>query len=357
MFEGLMRTDHRTDADTLVFLREIDRRKIWAIEGYETIVKWCVRRGHMSESVAFKRLASAELAARFPAALALIRRGELHLSALNKLGKHLTEENHELVLARARGRTLKELDEIIAELAPQPDVAPSVRPIRAEPRARPEDLDSLNAPASHVSTSRLEGAPLKLAAPALSASTPPLTPESRPAPPKAKVTPTAPKRFKLEMTLSERGHEMLRELEGLLSHAGASLSEIVERGLDALLAQTKKKRAAASDRPRETQPREDDTRHVAASVQRLVWDEAGGRCTYLSPDGHRCESRSYLEVHHLEPYARGGRATIDNLALLCRVHNRLEGDREYGRDFMEAKIAESRVARRACHAAAGTPYS
>ncbi len=357
MFEGLMRNDHRTDADTLVFLREIDRRKIWAIDGYDSLVTWCVRKGHMSESVAHKRLQSAALAERFPAALALIRRGELHLSALNKLGRYLTEQNHQGVLERARGRTMKELDELIDELAPQPDTATSVRPMRAAAAPRAEPLGAASRPTStQVAASAPATVEPKTTAPPAPATRPVAVPPVT-AVPKAKVTPTAPKRFKLEMTLSESAYETLRELEGLLSHAGTSLSEIVERGLTALLEQTKKKRMAATNHPREARPRETETRHVPAPVQRHAWDESGGRCMYVADDGHRCESRSFLELHHVEPYARGGPATVDNLVVLCRVHNRLESDREVGRDFMDRKIAEARATRRDCHAALEVPYS
>ncbi len=348
MFEGLMRTDHRTDADTLVFLREIDRRKIWAIDGYDSLVTWCVRKGHMSESVAFKRIKSAELAERFPAALALIRRGELHLSALNKLGPHLTDANHEAVLTRARCKTMKELDLIIAELAPQPDIETSVRPMRAAPAAPSEP--SLFAVAPPIGRN---DAPSRSSSPA--------APSALPSPPRAKVTPTAPRRFKLEMTLSERGHEMLRELEALLSHASAGVGEIVERGLEALLEQTKRKRCGAASRRR--QPREqddatgDESRHVPAEVRHEVWERDGAQCTFVAADGHRCESRAYLQLHHIEPFARGGPTVVENVALLCGVHNRLEGERVYGRGFMENKIAARKSPHVDCHVAAGSPYS
>ncbi len=353
MFEGLMRTDHRTDADTLVFLREIDRRKIWATDGYDSLVNWCVRKGHMSSSVAFKRIKSAELAERFPGVLALIRRGELHLSALNKLGPYLTDANHEAALARARCKTMKELDLIIAELAPQPDVAPSVRPMRAAPQAPATELSSTS---RDVTPTACDTMPRSAAssAPAAAARTPV-------SPPRAKVTPSAPKRFKLEMTLSERGHEMLRELEALLSHTSAAVSEIVERGLEALLEQTKKKRCGTTTRPRKSRARHgaprEESRYVPTADKQDVWERDGAQCTFVAADGHRCESRAYLQLHHVEPFARGGPTVVENLTLLCGVHNRLEGDRVYGRAFMERKVAAKSNHAAECHVAVGSPYS
>ena len=74
-------------------------------------------------------------ACRFPCVLGMVRRGELHLSGVHQLAVHLTEENHEKVLRRAKYRTMREIAELIAEIAPKPD---AVCLIRALPRQRAE---------------------------------------------------------------------------------------------------------------------------------------------------------------------------------------------------------------------------
>lgn len=49
-----------------------------------------------------------------------------------------------------------------------------------------------------------------------------------------------------------------------------------------------------------------------------------------------------MEVHHHNTtFARGGKATTDNLRLVCRAHNRLFAEHDYGRDFMQAKLHEA----------------
>jgi HNH endonuclease len=64
----------------------------------------------------------------------------------------------------------------------------------------------------------------------------------------------------------------------------------------------------------------------------------------VAENGHRCEERKGLEFDHIEPVARGGKSTIDNLRLRCRAHNQLSAEQTYGREFMDAKIEESRRA-------------
>ena len=48
--------------------------------------------------------------------------GELHLSGVHQLAGHLTEENHREVLRRAKHRSMREIDLLVAEIAPRADV-------------------------------------------------------------------------------------------------------------------------------------------------------------------------------------------------------------------------------------------
>ena len=43
----------------------------------------------------------------------------------------------------------------------------------------------------------------------------------------------------------------------------------------------------------------------------------------VGPHG-RCTERAFLEFHHRQPYAAGGKATVDNIELRCRAHNAYE---------------------------------
>jgi hypothetical protein len=70
---------------------------------------------------------------------------------------------------------------------------------------------------------------------------------------------------------------------------------------------------------------------VPAEVERKVWQRDGGRCAFTASDGRRCTERSFLEFHHSnQPYARGGEATVENIALRCRAHNVYEAELIFG---------------------------
>jgi hypothetical protein len=126
-FETLVARDRRTTTQLLVAIAEIDERKLWARHSCPSMFEFCVKRFHMSEQVTAKRLWAARTARRFPVVLEMIERGELHLSAIHLLSKHLTADNCRDVLERARHKSSREIEQLVAALAPRPDVASRVR--------------------------------------------------------------------------------------------------------------------------------------------------------------------------------------------------------------------------------------
>jgi hypothetical protein len=71
--------------------------------------------------------------------------------------------------------------------------------------------------------------------------------------------------------------------------------------------------------------------HVAVAVQRVVWQRDDGRCAFVSTSGQRCTERTFLEFHHIEAFAKGGPATVDNISLRCWSHNQYEAQIVFGR--------------------------
>ena len=148
--------------------------------------------------------------------------------------------------------------------------------------------------------------------------------------------------------MSEETHAKLGRLSGLLAHEipDGDPAKIVDRALDALLDKTLKRRAAITDTPRErARPRSAGSRHVPAQVRRAVWERDGGKCAFVGEDGRRCNETRFVELAHLEPWARGGAHTVDNVALRCRAHNSYEAVRDYGPLFVARKIEEARGTR------------
>ncbi len=314
-FNELVRQDQHHVASLLRHIDVIDRRKLWARRGHSSLFDFLVRRYHMSESTAGKRIGAARTARRFPILFTMVARGEIHLSGIHRLQAHLTPENHEQVLALAKHKTIRDLDELVARLAPQPDV--------------PTMLRALPNPAN--------------------------PPGPAPCPPRRDPDPTplAPGRYKLQVTINQSTRDKLQELQDLLAHQipNGDLAVILERALDALLNQVHKRKTGITAKPRAPRSRTPGdraragestatggrTRHLPVSSRREVWPRDDGRCGFVGEDGHRCNATRGLQFAHQQPWAKGGADTAENLALRCPAHNALEADRDYGAGFMARK--------------------
>ena len=88
---------------------------------------YCTEVLHLSEAEAYLRIAAARAAREHPMLLAMLGDGRLHLTGIAKLAPHLTRENCDTVLKRAAHRSKRQIEELIAELAPRPDVRPVIR--------------------------------------------------------------------------------------------------------------------------------------------------------------------------------------------------------------------------------------
>jgi 5-methylcytosine-specific restriction endonuclease McrA len=69
-------------------------------------------------------------------------------------------------------------------------------------------------------------------------------------------------------------------------------------------------------------------------VSREVFLRDEGRCQWKTADGGICGSTHRVQLDHVDPVGRGGRSTVENLRILCAVHNDLAAREAYGSDWM-----------------------
>jgi 5-methylcytosine-specific restriction endonuclease McrA len=348
--------DRTTTAEMLALIAEVDRRRLYAGAGFESMYVYCVGHLRMSEDAAYKRIRAARASRRFPSILEAIGIGRLSLSAVVLLARHLRRISPEAgteLLSAAEGKSRSELELLLAERFPQPDVPSRVQqlppqgvtgqlapgPVQVATDGLVPTADAGPAPqACAAQTAAFEGPQQLPGAPAGAAPATLAPASSTPALTHPRLTPLSPGRFAVQLTMSQQTHDKLRYAQSLLGHAVPSgeLAEVLDRALDALIANLEKHKFAAAERPRKSRGSSNE-RHIPAAIKRAVWKRDGGRCTYVSEDDHRCDARKLLEYDHEQPLARGGRTSLANLRLRCRTHNQLEAERTFGAGFMEAK--------------------
>jgi hypothetical protein len=210
-----------------VHLGEIDERKLYAECAFPSMFEFCVGELRFSEDAAYNRITVARAARRFPAVIEAMRSGQVHLSGLRVLAPHLTTGNEREVLAQAAGKTKREIEELVARLAPQAPVPATIR-----------KLPQRAAPAS--------AAPLALALDPVLPS-PPTREDRRPT-----IAPLAEDMYKVQFTASRVFREKLGQARDLLRHRvpDGDLACILERALDLLIERVKKERFAVGRKPR-----------------------------------------------------------------------------------------------------------
>ena len=346
---ALVTQDHATTAALLAHVGEVDERKLYLAKAYSSMYLYCLGELGMSEDVAYKRIAVARLARRFPSIFTAIADGRLNLSVTLMLTSHLTAENSDELLAAVALKPRDQVQLLLAERFPKPDAATSVRPVGAVAAAQewipsqpalaqlaPGRVVPMNLVESSECMGPLASGPDVPSPPAVEPAS--IAPRPAPEPARPRVTPLSPGRFALQVTVNQRTHELLQRAKALLGHTHpkCDVSDVLERALEGLVERLEKKKFAKTTRTTRRRSHANG-RYVPAEIKRAVHERDGGRCTFVGDNARRCEARDSLEYDHVQPVARGGRTTADNLRLRCRAHNQFEAERVYGAEFMRRK--------------------
>jgi len=330
---SLAQQERSATAALVAHLAVFDARRLFLAEGCTSLFAYCTEVLRLAEYAAYNRIEAARAARDIPVLLEMLAAGDLTLATVRLLAPHLRQDTGAELLAAARGKSKREVEELVAELRPKPPVPPSIR-MRPLPKDAPAPGPSANGhldfsgrhAANHVEGNAGSGPPSV----------------RRPA-----VEPLGGRQFRVQFTASEATRDKLRLAKDLLRHQipDGDLGAIVDRALTVLLEALAREKFAATDRPR---PRGSAgsgapkvaSRHIPAYVRRAVWMRDGGRCAFLGTDGRRCAAREFLEFHHVVPFSAGGASTPDNIELRCGAHNRYEAEVYFGRARIPAISGE-----------------
>jgi hypothetical protein len=300
----------RLTARMLLYLGEIEERRLHLKAAYPSMFEFLLNELGMSEGEAYRHLAGARLGRAFPLVIELVESGKLHLSGLVLLRDFLTEQNHVELLNDAASKTTRAIEALLVARFPKPAVEDTIRklPDPTQPALRLDSAATGN------------------------------TPEPRP-PVKGRIEPLSPERYKIQFTASQELVEKLEHAKNLLSHTNPSgeLAVIVARAVELLIAELEKKKLGKTERPRRARPAKRGA--VTRAARREVFGRDGLQCTYVDErTGRRCQERAFLELDHVDPRGRGGSGDAERLRVRCRAHNRLYAEQVYGRDLIEERI-------------------
>jgi hypothetical protein len=344
---SLIQSHRRVTSDIVAHLGEVDARRIHVARGFSSLFEYCTKDLGFSEDEAYRRIEVARMTRRYPAMLGLLGAGTASLSALALLKHHVEPSNAAELLTLVSGVSVRVAKERLAAKFPLPPVAESVRKL---PAPAPPDTHTPAGAAKPIAEAVAREEPaLPCASTESLRRSPPVA-----LPPRAVVEPVAEDRFLVKLTLTRTARDKLELARDLTRHRypDGRLDVVLEAALDALLEKLEKQRFGRADHPREASRSErsgETSRTVPPASRRAAIQRDGIQCAFVSDDGHRCEARAFLEFDHVTPVGRGGGPESSNIRVLCRAHNRLAAERAYGRNHVDAVIAEAQRARSEGH--------
>ena len=309
---GLVQESRRVESELVAHIAEVDERRLYAREACSSMFAYCTEVLHLSEWEAYLRIAVARASRPHPVLLVMLEDGRLHLSGIAKIAPLLTEANRESVLARAVHKSKREIEELVAELSPRPDVPTMMRKLPV-PRAKTKQP-----PAPQLGPDQVTDLPT---------------------PARAKPTlvePLAPARYKVQFTASAELKDKIERLRALMPDG--DLAAIIDEAVTEKLQRLESKRYGKTRAPRRDLEETDtspSSRYIPAAVRRAVSERDGNQCTFVDAQGRRCKERQALQFHHCDPYARGGDHSPENIQMMCPTHNQYLADCEYGTEVME----------------------
>jgi hypothetical protein len=355
--DALVSESHRIEAELVAHIGEVDARRLYARFAFPSMFAYCTEKLHLSEAAAYRRITVARAARQCPAILSALRDGRLHLSGLATLVPLLTPANCSELLAKATHRTKRQIEELVATLAPRPDARAGIRRLAEQSVEDRTDrsvnggglrrtgggrgrTDSVSCGVLDDGAPRNELVPGRVhrptpnddrtvpatGAPALAA---------RPLCNGPVVEVLSPGRYKVQFTASAELRDKLERLKALMGSEvpDGDLAAIIDRAVTEKLERLQARRFGKTTAPRKTLHQAETTsgsRYLPAAVRRAVTERDGGRCRYVDDRGRRCSERHRLEFHHRHPYGVGGDHSFDNIRLMCPAHNRYLAERDYG---------------------------
>jgi len=276
-------------AEIVRYLAEINMRQSYRELGYSSLFAFCTGALKYSEGAAQRRIAAARCLKDNSEVYELLKSGKISLCSLSQVAKVITPQNKTEILTLAVGLPKEQAQRLAAQYAPATEAKRET--IRAK---------KVLVAANQVSTAT------------------------------ATVTPTTEERFSISLEVDAETMELINDAKRYSGEI--KLSALLKVVLKEYT--NRKKPKVTADKPAPAVPIK-NTRYIPRSVKDSVRIRDNEQCTFIVADGTRCCEKVGLEFDHETPFSRGGTATVENLRLTCKAHNRLYAEQLFGREFIQ----------------------
>jgi hypothetical protein len=286
-FEKAAQEDQRTTNMMLHFINDCERRKSYLDLGYSSIWDYCVRKLGYCSATASRYIKAARCVRQNSEVLEMLEKHEVSMTSICQFASVLDEKNKELILSQVKGASWRDVESIARKFRPPVELRDRMVPVQA---ATPDGTRDM------VFAQFL-----------------------------------APDEY------AEVFDEVRNLMPGGMSYGDIALAvfrEYRDRHSPIERQKRREKKGAASLHSHQWESN-DVTHDIPKIVRDVIFIRDGGQCTFVAPDGTRCQCRKGLQVDHIKPVANDGPIDMANLRLLCGGHNRLMAERTMGKHVMQ----------------------
>jgi hypothetical protein len=284
--ENLVKSERKITHLVLRFIDEVARRKMYLDLGYDSLYKYLTLHLKYSGNQAYDRIDAARVLGASPKVSEKIESGQITLSQLVKVGQCLKLEQK-----RGQGVSVQRTENILSQV---------------------ESLSVFET--EKILACEFNYIPKKI----------------------QKIQPQQDGSVVVTMTLDKDQFEIIQKAQNYISHSvpngdlADAFTFLAKKEIRRVEGKTAgKKPEGGEDKysiPTQSFPESRLRRKsISLRTRRMLMEKANHQCQHVPAEtGVRCNSRFQLQVDHVIPLAKGGADEVENLRVLCGIHNRAE---------------------------------
>ena len=297
---GAVHAERRFGFQALKMIAKAEKESLHLREGYSSMFAFLTKKLGFSDSGAVRRIKVARSMTKVPEFEQFLKERRLDLTAASLIASLKEPKQIREILAQAKGKSFKEVEELVGAKRPQ-----SVM----DQRDRLKQVSVFKISEEKTGKDQQKGG--------------------------TTVGPQTEIKLRVEFTANKSLKDKIERAKELLSGKhpkGAKLEQVFEAALDEFISKKERK-------PRKTKVvAKPDSRYIPASLRDQIMERDSYCCSYQSEDGQICQSRWDLEIDHIEPHCLGGKTEAKNLRVLCRAHNMFVAKEKIGWEMVEGKF-------------------
>ena len=116
--ENLRGKERKIQLDILLYIVELEKRKLYLLRGYNSLFEFCTRQLGYSRASAYRRIQASKCIGRFPKVANMLLTGELNISIVSLISGILTIENINTIISLVRGKSYRDAEIAIVMYKP-----------------------------------------------------------------------------------------------------------------------------------------------------------------------------------------------------------------------------------------------